>query len=84
MSSADNRDWKAKVVRRGQDLAVSGAAAALAHVIHHPLYMLKNQMMYYGPKFSFRNFVEQSRSQHVRFLYRGELRVCVECGVRPL
>lgn len=77
MSSIDSGDRKTKVVRAGQELAVSGVAAALAHVIHHPLYMLKSQMMYYGPKFRFRNFVEQSKRQHVRFLYRGELRARV-------
>lgn len=77
MSSIDNGDWKKKVVRAGKELAVSGAAAALAHVVHHPLYMLKSQMMYYGPQFRFRNFVEQSLRLHVRFLYRGELRARV-------
>ena len=77
MSSIDNGDWKTKVERAGQELAVSGAAAALAHVLHHPLYMLKSQMMYYGPEFRLRNFVEQSKRLHVRFLYRGELRARV-------
>ena len=84
MSSADNGDWKTQVVSAGQGFAVSGVAAALAHVIHHPLYMLKSQMMYYGPKFSFRSFLEQSARQHVRFLYRGELRVQLDTRAKKI
>jgi len=57
----------------GQEFAVSALAAGLSHVIHHPLYMLKSQMMYYGPKFSPWDFIQQARKQHVKFLYRGEL-----------
>ena len=60
----------------GQEFAVSALAAGLSHVIHHPLYMLKSQMMYYGPKFSPLEFFREAR-QHPGFLYRGEL--CTKC-----
>lgn len=55
----------------GQEFAVSAAAAGLSHIIHHPLYTLKSQMMYYGPKFRFKEFFEQARTQRGSFLYRG-------------
>jgi len=66
-------DWKEQGMIAGQEFVVSAVAAAMSHVIHHPLYMLKSQMMYYGPKFSPWEFIQQVRKQHVKFLYRGEL-----------
>ncbi len=55
----------------GQEFAVSAAAAGLSHLMHHPLYTLKSQMMYYGPQFKFKEFFRQAREQRT-FLYRGE------------
>ena len=58
-----------------QKAIVSGAAAGLSHMIHHPLYTLKSQMMYHGKKFSFREFLRVSilkQPAGVQFLYRGE------------
>ena len=55
-----------------KDFAISGTAASLAHLIHHPLYTLKSQMMYHGKDFSPRQFVRQVVSQPT-FLYNGEL-----------
>ena len=54
-----------------QDFLVSASAAGLAHLIHHPLYTLKSQMMFYGPKFSFIDFVNKAAHQPRGFLYRG-------------
>ena len=56
----------------GQELAVSGLAAGLAHVLHHPLYTLKSQMMFHGQEFSFQRFVGQIKAQKLDFLYRGK------------
>ncbi len=55
----------------GQEFAVSAAAAGLSHLMHHPLYTLKSQMMFYGPQFQFKEFFRQAREQRT-FLYRGE------------
>ena len=55
----------------GQEFAVSAVSAGLAHLIHHPLYTLKSQMMFYGPKFRARRFFEQALTQKHNFLYRG-------------
>ena len=55
----------------GQEFAVSAVSAGLAHLIHHPLYTLKSQMMFYGPKFRARMFFEQALTQKHNFLYRG-------------
>ncbi len=54
----------------GKDLAVSALAAAIAHVVHHPLYTLKSQMMYYGPQFKYRMFLQRAWREK-RFLFRG-------------
>ena len=56
------------------EFAISASAAALAHVLHHPLYTLKSQMMFYGPEFRFKAFVYSAWKQPAGFLYRG---VCV-------
>ena len=58
-------------VTAGQDFAVSASAAWLAHLLHHPLYTLKSQMMFHGPRFSFKTFFRSSANEPVRFLYRG-------------
>ncbi len=55
----------------GQEFAVSAMAAGVSHVIHHPLYTLKSQMMFYGPEFKFKLFVNQATA-HKSFLYRGK------------
>ncbi|MCG8623985.1 MAG: hypothetical protein MJE68_18595 [Proteobacteria bacterium] len=55
----------------GQEFAVSAIAAGLAHVIHHPLYTLKSQMMFYGPDFKIKRFFQQAYQQKHNFLYRG-------------
>lgn len=55
----------------GQEFAVSAVSAGLAHLIHHPLYTLKSQMMFYGPNFRARRFFEQALQQKHNFLYRG-------------
>ena len=62
----------AAMTSTGKDFAISGAAACLAHLIHHPLYTLKSHMMYHGHNFSLRQFVRQVVSQPT-FLYNGEL-----------
>lgn len=54
----------------GQEFAVSAVAAGLSHVIHHPLYTLKSQMMFYGPEFRIQTFFSNVRQQK-SFLYRG-------------
>jgi hypothetical protein len=54
----------------GKDLAVSALSAALAHAMHHPLYTLKSQMMYYGPQFNYRLFLRRSWTEKA-FLFRG-------------
>jgi len=56
----------------GQEFAVSAVAAGLSHVLHHPLYTLKSQMMFYGPEFKFKLFVDRAK-EHKGFLYRGKL-----------
>lgn len=53
------------------EFAVSAAAAGMAHVLHHPLYTLKSQMMFHGPKFSIRSFLGDVRHRPVGFLYKG-------------
>ena len=60
-----------RIMSVGQEFAVSAVAAGLSHVIHHPLYMLKSQMMYYGPEFSLWSFLKDARKQPRGFLYRG-------------
>ena len=62
----------AGIMSVGQEFAVSALAAGLAHVIHHPLYTLKSQMMYYGPDFKIRRFFQQAWQQKHNFLYRGQ------------
>ena len=62
----------AAIMSTGKDFAISGTAASLSHLIHHPLYTLKSQMMYHGKNFSLRRFVRQVVSQPT-FLYNGEL-----------
>ena len=57
------------------EFAVSAAAAGMAHVLHHPLYTLKSQMMYYGPTFSFRNFLGNAWKHPVDFLYKGKIKI---------
>ena len=52
--------------------ALSAAAAGMSHVIHHPLYTLKSQMMYYGAEFSLKNFLHRAATERTSFLYRGE------------
>ena len=59
------------IMSAGQEFAVSAVSAGLAHLIHHPLYTLKSQMMFYGPKFKARRFFEQALTQKHNFLYRG-------------
>ncbi len=59
------------IMSAGQEFAVSAVSAGLAHLIHHPLYTLKSQMMFYGPKFRPRIFFEQALHQKHNFLYRG-------------
>ena len=61
---------KSGIMSAGQEFAVSAVAAGLAHVIHHPLYTLKSQMMYYGPEFRIRTFFSKVVEQK-SFLYRG-------------
>ena len=58
------------LITASKDLAVSALAGALSHVLHHPLYTLKSQMMYYGPQFSYRRFLRRSWKQK-SFLFRG-------------
>jgi hypothetical protein len=59
------------IMSAGQEFAVSAVSAGLAHLIHHPLYTLKSQMMFYGPKFRPKIFFEQALHQKHNFLYRG-------------
>lgn len=63
---------KSKIMSFGQEFAVSAVAAGMSHIIHHPLYTLKSQMMYYGPEFRIRTFLSNVRAQK-SFLYRGEI-----------
>ena len=61
------------VVRAGKEFAVSAAAAAASHMLHHPLYTLKSQMMFRGPRFSFKVFVKNVLAKpYGAFLYRGK------------
>jgi solute carrier family 25 aspartate/glutamate transporter 12/13/solute carrier family 25 carnitine/acylcarnitine transporter 20/29 len=59
-----------EIMSAGQEFAVSAVAAGMSHIIHHPLYTLKSQMMYYGPEFRMRTFFSKVREQK-SFLYRG-------------
>eukprot|EP00731_Ephydatia_muelleri_P021325 Em0013g1052a len=45
-------------------------AAGMVHVLHHPLYTLKSQMMYYGPQFRLKEFISNT-IKGPTFLYRG-------------
>lgn len=63
------------IMSAGQEFAVSAMSAGLAHLIHHPLYTLKSQMMFYGPNFRARRFFEQAWQQKHNFLYRGESKI---------
>ncbi len=69
LSTIESSQFPTMSVR--QEFAVSAAAAGLSHLIHHPLYTLKSQMMFYGPQFQFKEFFRQAREQRT-FLYRGE------------
>ena len=60
------------IMSAGQEFAVSAAAAGLSHLIHHPLYTLKSQMMFYGPQFRLKEFFRQAITQRTSFLYRGK------------
>lgn len=55
----------------GQEFAVSAVAAGMSHILHHPLYTLKSQMMYYGPEFRIKTFISNVKHQK-SFLYRGK------------
>lgn len=63
---------KSEVMSAGQEFAVSAISAGLSHVIHHPLYTLKSQMMFYGPEFSLKTFFYNAK-EHKSFLYRGKM-----------
>lgn len=60
------------MISTAKEFGISGTAACLAHLIHHPLYTLKSQMMYHGHNFSPRRFIRQITTQP-SFLYNGEL-----------
>lgn len=63
---------RSKIMSAGQEFAVSAVSAGLAHVIHHPLYTLKSQMMFYGADFRASRFFRQALQQKHNFLYRGK------------
>ena len=77
MSDSDNIVSKAAIggtfAYHAGDFSVSALAAATSHCIHHPLYTLKSQMMYYGSDFRFKNFFKRSFKEPIGFLYRGTL-----------
>ena len=50
---------------------VSGLAASASHCVCHPLYTLKNRMMYLGNEFNFKQFVSRSFKEPGAFLYSG-------------
>ena len=52
---------------------ISGLAALLSHLIHHPLYTLKSHMMTHGKDFKWQKFGENISKGPLRFLYRGKL-----------
>lgn len=60
------------IVSSGQDFVVSALAAGASHLIHHPLYTLKSQMMYYGQKYEWKKFAKQALQEKHNFLYRGQ------------
>jgi hypothetical protein len=51
-------------------MPVDMAAAGLSHVVHHPLYTLKT-FMQKDNTFTWRKFLQQTRTEHLRFLFRG-------------
>lgn len=59
-----------EIMSAGQEFALSAVAAGMSHIIHHPLYTLKSQMMYHGPEFRIKTFFSNVREQK-SFLYRG-------------
>lgn len=77
------------VTRAAKEFAVSAAAATMSHVLHHPLYTLKSQMMFHGPRFRFREFFGKAFSKEWTFLYRGKsgqfffaIRCTLRCTLR--
>ena len=52
-------------------LVISGLAASASHCVCHPLYTLKNRMMYLGHEFNFKEFVLRSYKEPRTFLYSG-------------
>ena len=68
-----------KVIRVMQDFALSGLAASLSHIPHHPLYTLKSQMMFYGKGFNIKQFVITSFERRGTFLMRGEELIIYQC-----
>lgn len=71
MTAAESKsEEKFGVMSAGQEFAVSAVSAGLAHIIHHPLYTLKSQMMYHGPEFRLKSFFSKAWNQKT-FLYRG-------------
>lgn len=68
----NSTEKKSTIMSTVKEFGVSGTAACLAHLLHHPLYTLKSQMMYHGHNFSPRRFARQVMTQP-SFLYNGEL-----------
>lgn len=60
------------MIGAGQEFAVSAVAAGFAHIIHHPLYTLKSQMMYHGSQFRLTTFMRRSYKEPGGFLFSGE------------
>jgi solute carrier family 25 aspartate/glutamate transporter 12/13/solute carrier family 25 carnitine/acylcarnitine transporter 20/29 len=54
-----------------QTTLIGGAAACLSHIMHHPLYTLKSQMMFHGHNFRLSDFIRKALTQRTDFLYRG-------------
>lgn len=73
MSSPLVKSEDGTLMKAGKEFAVSAAAASGSHMLHHPLYTLKSQMMFRGPRFRFKKFLGNVFSKpYGVFLYRGK------------
>lgn len=73
-----SESWQMSMLK---DSGVTWLSASLAHIPHHPLYTLKNQMMYYGGEFKPKIFLGRTSNTRGLFLMRGIIKSYRKCFV---
>ena len=53
-----------------KNFGVSCMSASFVHILHHPLYTLKSQMMFYGKDFRWKTFISRTMITKGTFLFQ--------------